>query len=195
MMIETPTLWEKMKTASYWRNRMFELAIAGFAVFLLTSYYEQQAKRLKAAVDVTDWFEVNELFVPDHAFASNPQMIYDREVKENVRGFWVAEAQRRGDNGKFSNACTGSATNDYDVEEEIPEDVVDWEWFLFRKCDIPPGTYRLSVSWDFSRPGFPIKQYRKNSNIFVVYDPVKVEAFRERLELPEDTPLDLLIKR
>lgn len=158
---------ERIRSVSYWRHRIIEVLIAGISFFLITSYLDQREADGRAAVPASDWFEVSELFVPDHQRGSNPGMIYDRRAKVEFRGFWIAEVQRREDKG-FSTECTGSGVKEYrpgDFTTGIP---VTWGWFLGRPCPVSQGTYRIIVSYDMFKPGFPVKRYGAISNTFTI---------------------------
>jgi hypothetical protein len=115
------------------------------------------------------WFRVNEIFVPDHERGSNPSMIYDRMILEPFRGFFVVEVQQQLENGLWFSACSGSGMSDYEVGEAIKDSTVTWEWFILRACPVPPGTYRLRVSWELKKLGWPSKEAVALSNVFKVY--------------------------
>jgi len=166
-MIPTPPFSERIRTFSYWRHRVIELLIAVISIYLITSYLEQQKSDARAAVPASAWFEISELFVPDHGVGSNPDMIYDRQVKVPFRGFWIAEVQRRESKG-FSTECTGSGVKEYSPEGFTSNRPVKWDTFLGRPCPLSPGTYRIVVSYDLFRAGFPVKRYSHKSNKFTV---------------------------
>ena len=163
-----------MKTIGYWVEKSMEVAIAGVAAFGLLTFLEAQQRSEKAEVVASEWFVVNEIFVPDHEVGSNPLMIYDRAILQAHRGFWVAEAQRQTRPGQalFSNECSGSGVDNYGVADVLPEDGVSWEWFFGRPCPVPPGTYRIEMTKDLSILGYPIKAMQPvYSNVFHVYPP------------------------
>jgi len=84
----------------------------------------------------------------------------------------VAEAQRVNPDGRFGvfeTACTGTGVNDYGVEDVLGENnAVSWEWFFDRKCEVPPGQYRIQLTRDMRVPDYPVKQGRNWSNTFTV---------------------------
>ena len=65
-------------------------------------------------------------------------------------------------------ACSGSGASDYEQTDAIPDRTVEFSWFVNRDCNINPGTYRLRVSWDMRRVGWPTKTTVALSNIFEV---------------------------
>lgn len=150
-----------------WR-RAFELAVAMTIVYVVTAGIEYREDRRKLSVEATDWFEVHELFVPDHAQGSDPLLFYDRTIKRPFTGLWVVEAQARDDEGRYINVCSGNGLSDYEPEDRLPPEGVRWTWFFDRECAIPPGTYRLAVVYDMRIAGYPMKRYRVRSNIFHV---------------------------
>lgn len=156
----------------WWGARFTELFIAVALAYITINVIEYREAVSKANVPSEDWFVLNEVYVPDHVVGSNPNMIYDRDILIAHRGFWVAEAQSvspDGREGLFKNACTGSGVDDYDPSDVLgPEDTVDWTWFFGRPCVIPPGTYRIQLTRDMTKPGYPVKQDRGFSNTFHV---------------------------
>lgn len=153
--------------------RAVEVLIAAGIIYLLTSYIVLREQARFDLIQVTDWFEVNEIYVPDHEVGANPLIVYDRNIKQDVRGFWLAEVQRRDlekDRDGFFAACSGSGENDYEVTDYIDPDEVNWTWFLGRPCVVGPGTYRIAVSYEFRKPGSDLtKSYKVLSNVFHVY--------------------------
>ena len=138
---------------------------------LFTTLIEIRRDGKMQSVEPDAWWEVNEIFVPDHVEGSNPEMVYDRTVREDHRGFWVAEVQRVVVGAKgtvFSQACTGSGVDDYETTDFIPGNTVTWNWFLGRPCVVPPGEYRIQLTKDMTKPGWPVKQSRDLSNVFTV---------------------------
>lgn len=156
----------------WWGARITEVFIALALAYLTINMIEYREAVSKANVPASDWFELHEIYVPDHTVGSNPKMIYDRSILIGHRGFWVAEAQKvdpDGREGLFQNACTGSGVSDYDLDDALgPDNEVDWNWFFGRPCVIPPGTYRIQLTRDMTKPGYPAKQDRGYSNTFHV---------------------------
>lgn len=164
---------DKLLSVAFWRNRLVEVAVAMTTVYVLTAYLDQREADKRAAVPPEDWFVVEELFIPDHEVGSDPQIVYARQIRQPFRGFWVAEAQRRDDSERatgFFTQCTGSGTNDYELTDILPNDRVSWSWFFDRPCVIPPGTYRVVVSYDMMRADYPVKRQEARSNVFRVYE-------------------------
>lgn len=153
--------------------RVAELLAAVVLVYFLTSYLTRQEHARFDAIPATEWFEVIEIYVPDHEEGANPRVVYDRVIKEDFQGFWLAEVQRRDDTAArpgFFAACSGSGSNSYETTDWLDPDLVTWEWFLGRPCKVAPGTYRIVVTYDMKLPGGNrVKRYRALSNIFHVY--------------------------
>lgn len=150
------------------RDRVIEIVVALVVLHLVINGIELRQEEARRNVPATDWFEVHEVFVPDHVTGSNPFILYDRTIRSDFTGMWVVEAQRREPSGGFSNACSGSGVDDYTRYDNLPEDGVTWTWFFGRPCPIEPGTYRLSVVYDMRKPEYPMKRYRTLSNVFNV---------------------------
>lgn len=161
-----------LRSIRYWVERGTELMVAGAFAIMLMMFLDSREEQRKMEVPPSDWFLVNDIFVPDHEVGSNPLMIYDREIRDTHRGFWIVEAQRQSSQGDslFENTCSGSGVDHYDVADVLPEEGVRWEWFFGRPCPVPPGVYRLELTKDMSKPGYPVKAIPpKYSNTFRVY--------------------------
>lgn len=153
-----------------WFGRiLLEVSMAVFLFYAVVQFSDRINSYQRAMVSADSWFRVNEVFVPDHAWGSNPPVIYDRAILENFRGFFVVEVQKQLENGLWWSACSGSGVSDYETGEIIPDNTVTWVWFVNRQCAVPPGIYRLRTSWEMKRPGWPIKAVVSVSNTFTVY--------------------------
>lgn len=157
-------------TGSAWRYRVIEFAVALFIVACAIYITNNLQQRERASVAAATWFTVANIYVPDHKAGENPEMTYDRTIKEPFQGFWVVEVQRQAADGAFSLECSGSGVNDYEPQDYIPNNTVSWKWFIGKDCsEIPPGTYRLRASWVLRRPDWPEKSIVTYSNLFKVF--------------------------
>jgi len=156
----------------WWFSRLTELFVASALAYLTVNMIVYREALQKADIPATDWFVLQEIYVPDHVEGSNPGMIYDRLILESHRGFWVAEVQKvnpGGREGVFQNYCSGSGVDDYDIVDVLgPDGTVNWNWFFGRPCAVGPGTYRIQLTRDMTKPDFPVKQMRGWSNTFRV---------------------------
>lgn len=157
------TKWEKAKRIAS------EFVVAFLLFYIVVDLSNRFAEQQQAMVPADSWFKVNEIFVPDHKSGSNPLMVYDRQIFENFRGFFIVEVQQQLANGLWFSACSGSGVSDYEISEAIPDSTVTWEWFVFRPCPVPPGAYRLRASWEMRKSGWPTKETVSLSNVFKVY--------------------------
>lgn len=160
----------------FWLLRLAELGTASMLIFLFTGWINEREKIRFDVIPATEWFEVLEIYVPDHEVGDQPLMVYDRVIKVDFVGFWIAEVQNRntekGAPVRFFAACSGSGSNTYEVGDYADPSKTDWLWFLGRPCIIPPGTYRIVVDYDMRLVGGErIKTYRAQSNVFRVYAP------------------------
>lgn len=150
------------------RLRLIEIAVAivitGGVINLST--LAQEARR--ASVPTSAIFEVNEVFVPDHVSGVDPEVIYDRTIHRNFRGFWIAEVQRRDAGDLNFTACPGAGVSDYETTDVIPGDTVTLSWLIGRQCGLKPGRYRIRLSYDITMPGWPLKTLTVFSNTFTV---------------------------
>lgn len=158
-----------LKNIAWWRFRALEFAVALGVVAAGMFISENIQMHRRVATPASSWFVVNQIYVPEHVEGANPDMNYDRTIKEPFQGFWVVEVQRLDATGSFILECSGSGVNDYEVSDYIPENTVSWDWFIGEKCrDIPPGEYQLRASWKLKRSGWPEKEVVTYSNVFKV---------------------------
>jgi hypothetical protein len=153
-------LWVKLRLA--------EVSVALLVVWLVIQISGFVRSTQREIVSPTSWFEVREIYVPDHVQGTNPPVTYDRVIHEDFRGFWVVEVQRREADGATHAACSGSGVSDYETTDTIPNHRVSWTWFVGRNCEVRPGQYRLRLSLDLTRPNWPPKRVVAFSNTFVV---------------------------
>lgn len=159
-------------TFIWWRYRAVEAVLALLLVIAILWAVDNWQARSRAAVAASTWFTINDVYVPDHAAGDNPEMTYDRSIKEAFQGFWVVEVQRRAADGSFVLECSGSGVNDYEPQDYIPNNLVRWDWFIGKSCAaLPAGVYRIRASWTLRKPGWPEKQVVTYSNIFRVLLP------------------------
>lgn len=154
----------------WWRNLTVEILVALFLTLLVIQISGMVSQRQKELLPASAWFEINDIFVPDHTIGSNPQIIYDRIIHEAFTGFWIVEVQRVGDDGLYRPVCSGSGVSRYELDETLDPSVVTWEWMIGRPCLVPPGQYRLRVSYKLEQPGWPTKEAFATSNWFFVTD-------------------------
>lgn len=166
---------EQRNWYQWFKTRLAELVMAALVVFLVVQVRQQIEFRAeqaeiadRQAVPASAWFQLNEIFIPDHRVGENPDMIYDRTVLENFRGFFVAELQRQQPDGLWFAACSGSGASDYETTDVIPDRTTTFFWFLNRECVVAPGTYRVRVSWDMKRVDWPTKNLVAISNLFQI---------------------------
>lgn len=98
---------------SWWRARLGETAAAVVIAFVVIQLSHEVADRQKALMPPSAWFVVNEIYVPDHVAGENPDIIYDREIRENFDAFWIAEIQRKTrkrSSRTTRSRCSGSRT-------------------------------------------------------------------------------------
>lgn len=156
---------------NWWKARAVETAVALFIVSAVISLSGTIADRQKELLPASAWFTVNEIYVPDFEVGALPDMIYDRVIHENFDGFWIVEVQKKTTNGMWATACSGNGVNEYDPEEVIPDNTVSWNWFIGRNCAVDPGSYRLKMTINLTRPSWPDKRLFSLSNQFQVLTP------------------------
>ena len=165
----------RVKTPIVWRDavwhRFVEATMAVLLFYAIIQFSDRIDQRSRSQVPASSWFKVNEIYVPDHEKDSNPPVIFDRQVLENFRGFYVIEVQQKIENGLWWSSCSGSGVSDYEKQGPVAPHTIDWEAFISRPCHVAPGIYRLRVSWEMKRPDWPIKSVVSLSNEFLVVEP------------------------
>lgn len=152
----------------WWKPRFFEsLAALGMASFIIV-ISQAVAERQRELVPALSWFQVNEVFVPDHVQGQDPVLVYDRNVLEPFEGFVIVEVQEQASSGVWITTCSGSTIRDFNPREVIENNTVSWEWFIGNACEVEPGQYRLRVTYTMTRPGWPAKRVFVLSNQFNV---------------------------
>lgn len=154
------------KTWKHWVAEIGAAVVIASAAIYLADNLKQS---IRAGVSSSAWFQINDIYVPNFHSGDNPEVTYDRVIREPFRGFWVVEMQRQTETGAFSLECTGSGVNDYEPADYIPNNLVRLEWFVGKECrNVPVGTYRIRASWVMRRPDWPQKTAVEYSNMFQV---------------------------
>lgn len=166
-----------LKTWSFWRQRLLELALAALISMSVIQTTDRLSQRERDILPPSAWFTVNEVYVPDFTEGENPTLLYDRIIREEFRGFYVVEVQRQLEDGLWFAPCSGSGVRDYSPDDALPQSAdapgnyVTWDWFINRAgepCRPEAGVYRLRTSYELSRPNWPIKTTLNISNTFMV---------------------------
>lgn len=152
----------------WWRQKFTEAAVAIILAIGIIYFSTLATQQYRATVPPNAWIAINELFVPDHAEGENPMMIYDRTIRQNFSGMWVVEVQRQEEEALFSPVCVGSGATNYSVDVVLPERRVALDWFIGKRCNMTPGSYRLRATWTIQIPDWPEKKITSTSNIFTV---------------------------
>lgn len=165
-----------LKGWAWWRSRLVETASALVIAIGVIQLSGTVAERQKALLPAESWLTVNEVFVPNFAAGTDPEIIYDRTIHENFSAFWIAEVQHPNDNGLWTTVCTGNGVNEYDPSEVIPNNTVRLLWFTNGTCGkLRPGSYRIKTTYAMTRPGWPEKR------LFVLSDTFRVVASEDEL--------------
>jgi len=156
------------KTWEFWRFRAIELAVAIVIMIGVIYFTNLVTKQYRASIPPNAWFAVAEVFIPDHAEGEDPQIIYDRSVRQDFSGMWVVEIQRQEPGALFSPACVGSGVTEYRIDTVLPDRRVPLSWFLGKDCKLKAGSYRMRATWTIQLPDWPEKKTTYTSDIFKV---------------------------
>lgn len=140
-------------------NRIWGWIIAaGWLLLVGVSQYHQPAE---------SWLEVRRIHVFDGVEGTPPRMEVDRVIHKPFRGTWVAEVNRRGDNGFYA-FCTATGTNNYLPSDALPAnlDLDFWTWPT--QCNLPAGEYQIDTVWTVRPTDYGPREIFLTSNVFTV---------------------------
>lgn len=136
------------------------------AASLLFVGYSAYDRNVKSSAPATEFFEVKNINIPDFTQGTDPVMAYDRTIKKNFIGTFIVEIHKA-EKDVHNAVCSNSATRTYKANEQ-PPDIVTLDWFVDRKCGLPPGQYVVETTWKIEAEGYPAKEYSALSNVFRV---------------------------
>lgn len=141
-------------------------AAIGICIALLLMFStEKLSYWRKSAEPVSEWYEINQIQVPDFIEGDDPIIVYARTVHKPARSRWVKEIMDVS-NPKFA-TCTGNGTNDYSPVE-TGEAPMKMSIFMGKNCELKPGRYIINWHGILSLPGYPDKALDASSNMFNV---------------------------
>jgi len=156
------------RTLEFWRFRAMEAAVAIVIVIGVIYFTTLATRQYRATIPPNAWIAINEIFVPDHVQGEDPMIIYDRLIRQDFPGMWVAEVQREEPGAMFSPTCLGSGVHEYRTDMVLPERRVPLSWFMGKKCELAPGRYRVRATWTVQLPDWPEKKTTYTSALFRV---------------------------
>lgn len=152
-----------MRDFQWWRYRALELAVAVCLLAAILYVKDNVQQQQRDAVAASSWLVVNDIHVPDFLENEDPEIRFDRVVRESFQAFWTVEVQRRDAFNNFSLSCTASGVRAFEPGSPAPTRVVS---DLCGK--LKPGDYRIRIAWLMRRPGWPEKTVVAYSNVFRV---------------------------
>ena len=153
-----------------WREAAIGITLAASLIFA----YDSLINLYRNNIPVMAFFEVYEVFVPDHIVGSNPTLIYNRDIKQPFYGRFTIEVQELTYNSSnhftLKTVCTATGAHTYTPTTFVGPREVTWNWFMEDQCDIiQPGTYRLNTTWSVIPEEFSPKTAVNVSNAFTVF--------------------------
>lgn len=131
------------------------------------------------AILISDYFELGppafegSVSVPDHLLGQDPYVIYDRIVRDDLRGEWTVEVQWKEPGNGWVEMCQGGSTATYSLDERrtIEMPLSTYAGIVVASCIDRPGTYRLTTAWKMNEAtGSKLKGFWHVSNEFQVTD-------------------------
>lgn len=146
----------------------------GTVLGLALGYLSLQVLDYATTPDPSKYFEVNDIFVPDHFVGQDPIIIYDRNIKKPFVARWTVEFQKV-QGSKFVTVCnTKEHRSNYDPEDYLPDKGVTlYDWYTEGDCTQKvkvsgPGEYRIDTVWVLQLEDGKKPQVEKKSNIFKI---------------------------
>jgi hypothetical protein len=121
----------------------------------------------KSSIPLTDYFEPQSIIVPDFIVGENPNIVYERVIKKDAEGSWIAEVQTITKSG-IRAVCAGTGKSLYQPEKVLPPNGIDIEWLIGGDCELESGTYRIEIKWTFEIEGIGGRTITLISNVFKV---------------------------
>lgn len=147
------------------RARILAVIAAGLAIAVAL-----QTSPLPQDNDAAALIDVHAVTVPDFSASDDVNVNYDRTIYRSFVATWIAEVQRR-ENGGWFQFCSGQGTNRYRIDARLPAGGVPLDWYIGKKCQLPPGQYRLVTTYQIhrgdSRPA--LIYHAPDSNTFEVF--------------------------
>ena len=134
--------------------------------FVAEQKVQQQEQKRRAEALPIEWFQVSNVFVPDHIEGDDPLIVYDRTIHKPFTATWNVDVHLLGDSE--ISTCTGSGVSTYAPTEALPENGVALSWFIGKDCKLKPGTYTLHTTWEMRIVDYPPKLTTFVSNAFTV---------------------------
>lgn len=123
------------------------LILGGWVLLLGLSFYE----RLKPA---SDWLEIQSLHIEDTTVGADLIINYERDIKQEFTGHWIAELQIQNASGKWTATCVAAGSANYSPDKEPPDPITLTWWTGPTDCTpSKPGNYRLSTTWHINQVG------------------------------------------
>lgn len=119
---------------------------------------------------VEAYYEVKQLDVPDFIQGEDPVITFDRVVRREFNGRFVAELRMNGTLQPVF-GCVGSATVNYTPDKKLPVEGPRLSWFLWLEpgqCSPPVGAYFLHACWNIDRLRASPARYCATSRLFNV---------------------------
>ncbi len=149
-------------SALRFRDRHWGLALIAAWLLLIS------APKWPHLMPASHWFEVRSVHVFDTFEGFPPKMAVDRTIHRPFQGDWIATVMRQESGGRFTTYCPAPGSSDYRPTASLPENL-DLNWWTWpRKCDLPPGVYRINTLWVLNLPEDATKYVRVTSNEFKV---------------------------
>lgn len=114
----------------------------------------------------SDWFVVNQISVPDHKEGEDPNVLYDRIVKEAFTGTWFVKLY----NVKTPRnvACSGDGQFRYEPRISLPNKEMALKTFIGKDCGLSVGCYFGQYRNEMKIEGYPLKVVDKEIGRFCV---------------------------
>ena len=157
---------------NYIKQKGMEIFIAGTLFLVLVAVTPSWMEIFRKGTNPVEFFEVKQVYVPDFEYGKDPEIVYDRSIKQNFTGTWNAELQLI-DGSSYRSVCRGHNESNYSPNKMLPDPVtlsyyLDKENLKLQCPDIVPGKYRLETVWVIHVVGYPEMSITYVSNVFEI---------------------------
>lgn len=114
----------------------------------------------------SDFFEVSDVRIPDHAEGDDPLVLYLRDIHRDFTGDWFITLFPEDRPTRI--ACDGAGRFRYRSNVELSDNQMPLSRFIGKQCGLPAGCYFGLARWEIRPDGFPMKELEKRIPEFCV---------------------------
>lgn len=156
-------------TKTFWQDIVYAIGVAAsVCVLVLCGLYVHEGftRMQHVAAPVSDWFQVESIFVEDGTTHQFGPVTMTREVFVPLHANWAVEAV---DDHSGEIACRGSGSSIMTPEKPNSITMPLTEYIGNPACVLSAGDYHLRVYWFLSDESGTTKKAEEGSNVFEIF--------------------------